>query len=174
MPACQKYERSLHRYIVGALPPWSRASIARHLDLCPDCRRLAESHHHLTFLLEAQPLSDPPTGLWNGVLNQIAEEKPGARRIPSAPWDWRPSVAVATAGLTMGVLMGHFLGSPAASEPASNFASISTAPSPVVTFAQHHSRMDALDPLADHVSLAAYATTASRSTEQWVGRPETP
>jgi len=165
MLACQKTEQVVSRYVVGALPPWSRIAVARHLDHCTPCRRLVESHHRVAFLLEAVEPKDPPVGLWNGVVNEIASDAPGSARIPSAPRDWRPGLLVATAGVAVGVLLGQTLGNVSTFAPSP--IAVAPQPSPAIsTFVQQHSRLAAQDPLADPISLGAYVTIAYRENER--------
>ena len=165
MMSCRKVERDLARYVVGALPPWSRKIIVRHLDGCVACRRLVESHHRVAFLIDSVPREDPPVGLWSGVMNAIASETPGARRIPSVSSDWRPGAVVAATGLAVGMFLGHYVGSMDAANDVSS-ATLPGAPTAVATFVQHHNRLAANDPLVDQVSMAAYVTAAFRDSER--------
>jgi len=168
MLACHKVERSAARYVVGALPPWNRAAMARHLDICARCRLLIESHHRVAVLLDGIGANDPPPGLWQRVSNEIGPETPGHARLPAGPWDWRPGIAVATAGVAVGVLLGQSLGWSTGGTP-STIASANQ-PSPVIsTFVQQHSHLDTQEPLADQISLGAYITTAYRENERWEG-----
>jgi anti-sigma factor RsiW len=169
MLTCQKVEIILVRYVVGALPPWSRVAVVKHLDKCPPCRALLESHYRVAMLVETLPGQEPPVGLWNAIANEIASESPGHERVAGAPRDWRPSLAVATAGLTAGVLLGQFF-STHSSAPPKETAQMSSPR--IATFVQQHSSLASTNPLADQVSLAAYTTTAFRDNERMEGEAD--
>jgi hypothetical protein len=113
--------------------------------------------------------TEPPSGLWNRVMNEIGEEAPGNARIPSASRDWRPGIAVAAAGLAVGVFIGQRAGTPAydASPAAAPYtASLPMAVPTVGSYIQQRNRFAMQDPLADQISLAAYMTAASRDNEK--------
>jgi hypothetical protein len=168
MMNCQKVERIVARYVVGTLPPWSRIAVVRHLDQCGSCRLLVESHYRVAFLVDSLPGDEPPAGLWNAVFNEIAEETPGRSPMPVAHRDWKPSVAVAAAGLAVGVVLGQLMGNPMPSlHEASNITPV-IAPN-VATYVQQHGRLASEDPLTDQVSLAAYITAASRDNQRMEG-----
>jgi hypothetical protein len=119
-------------------------------------------------LIDHLPGDEPPTGLWNGIVNEIAHESPGASRIPAVSKDWRPSFAVATAGLAVGVLLGHLAGG------SMGETDLAAAPLPasspnIATYVQQHTRMAAQDPLVDPISLGAYVTVALRDHERMEG-----
>ncbi|MBW3623697.1 MAG: zf-HC2 domain-containing protein [Armatimonadetes bacterium] len=173
MLTCEKCERIIARYVVGALPPWSRVAVTRHLDACPPCQRIVESHYRVTLLMERIPGEDPPTGLWNRISNEIAQEPPGHDRVPSTPRDWRPSLLVAAAGLTVGVFLGQAFNTLPEYTGASTVATMADTSPQIATFVRQHSRMAADDPFADRVSLAAYQTAAFREAEQVEGETVT-
>jgi len=164
---CEKFERIVARYVVGTLPPWSRNAAVRHLDQCGSCRILIESHYRVAFLVDSLSGEEPPVGLWNAVFNEIAEETPGKSSVPTTHRDWKPSLAVAAAGLAVGVALGQFMGNPV---PAFHEADTITPITPnVATYVQQHGRLASEDPLTDQVSLAAYITAASRDNQRMEG-----
>lgn len=169
MFTCEKCEKILARYVVGALPPWSRSAVVKHLDGCSPCQKALDSHYRVALLLEACPPDDPPSSLWNRVANEIADESPGHERIPHATRDWRPGLIVAAAGLTAGVFLGQaFNLQGGASSP--TLVNIPNHSPSIATFVQQHSRMSADNPLADQVTLAAYETAAFRDNERMEGQ----
>ncbi len=177
MLKCEKVELILARYVVGALPPWSRIALARHLDQCPPCRRLLDLHHGIAMLVEVLPPQEPPVGLWNAVAHEIGHETPGHQPVPTAGFDWRPKVAVAAAGLALGVAVGQWWSAQPLMTPSGGGSSIATmAPATprIATFVQQHGRLSFNDPLTDQVSLAAYVTTAFRDNERMEGNVGTP
>jgi hypothetical protein len=168
MLTCEKCEKILTRYLVGSLPPWSRAAVARHLDKCRPCQVIVDGHYRVALLLETLPGDEPPAGLWNRISNEIGRDAPGHEPVPHAPWNWRPGLVVAAAGLTAGVFLGQTLNFDRdRGEP--TFATMSSSSPRIATFVQQHSRMSADNPFADQVSLAAYETTAFRDTERMEG-----
>ena len=168
MLTCEKCEKIIARYIIGSLPPWSRAAVTRHLDKCSPCQRIVDSHYRVNLLLERLPGDDPPDGLWNRVANEISEEKPGYDRVPSTPRDWRPSLLVAAAGLTAGILLGQTMHREEAG-PSATFATVEQTSPRMAPVVHYHSRMASDHPLADPVSLAVYQTAAFRDTERLEG-----
>ena len=170
MLTCEKCEKIIEQYIVGALPPWSRGAVTKHLDACQTCQSLVETHYRLAAVLEHLPTNPPPDGLWNRIASEISQETPGHGRVPAPPRDWRPSLLVAAAGLTAGVFLGQSLGSYNDAPPTAR-AMADTTPR-IATFVQQHTRMAANDPLADQVSLAAYETTAFRENERMEGKSD--
>ena len=169
MLTCEKCEEILARYLCGALPPWSRSAVAKHLDQCPPCQQAIEAHYRLEMVLERLPDDDPPEGLWNRVANEVAQEKPGRERIPHASrMGWRPGLLVAAAGLTAGVFMGQVVNFQAPATE-SNFASIEHPSPQIAPVVQYHSQMAEDHPLADPVTLALYETAAYRDSERMGG-----
>lgn len=166
MFTCEKCEKIISRYILGALPPWSRIAVTRHLDKCQPCQKVVEGHYRVAMMLDRLPSNDPPVGLWNRISNELEHEAPGHQKVPSASYNWRPSVAVAAAGLTAGVFLGQFLGAQDQAKP--DVAALESSPNMAI-FVRQHSRMAAEDPLADPVSLAAYQTVAFRDNERIEG-----
>jgi hypothetical protein len=165
MLTCEKCEKILARYLCGALPPWSRSAVAKHLDQCPPCQRAIEAHYRLDMCLECLPADDPPAGLWDRVASEVAQEKPGYERIPHARTDWRPGLLVAAAGLTAGVFMGQVMNIQAPA-PESDIASIEHPSPQIAPVVQYHSQMAEDHPLADPVTLALYETAAYRDAER--------
>jgi hypothetical protein len=121
----------------------------------------------VAFLVDSLPGGDPPVGLWNAVFNEIAEEAPGKSPAPVAHRDWKPSVAVAAAGLAVGVALGQLMGNPMPS--IATAGSITPLVPNVATYVQQHGRLASEDPLTDQVSLAAYITAASRDNQRMEG-----
>jgi hypothetical protein len=128
----------------------------------------------VAFLVDTLPGDEPPAGLWNAVFNEIAEEAPGKSPLPTVYrppfyFDWKPGVAVAAAGLAVGVVLGQFIGAPSASLPTPGYLTPVTASSNVATYVQQHGRLASEDPLADQVSMAAYITAAYRDNQRMEG-----
>jgi hypothetical protein len=133
---------------------------------------LLESHYRVALLIEHATGSgeEPPAGLWNKVMNEIAQEAPGTEKNPFPARDWRPGMAVAAAGLAVGVLLGQYAGtfsSAASSISAPYTANLPMAVPTIGSYIQQHNRLASQDPLADHISLAAYVTAAYRDNAKF-------
>jgi hypothetical protein len=84
---CQEIKKILPDYAVDNITESVRQTLVAHLTGCADCTRELELLHRTEFLINAIPLAEPPVGLWDNVVAQLGENKPGRTKPISVGWN---------------------------------------------------------------------------------------
>lgn len=106
MMECREIERLLPDYSVGLLKPRQTEGIAAHLGQCLGCAREWQALQDVMGLVERFGALEPPSGLWNGVYNQIMAEEPAPARGIAWPWLWSRPRRMALGAVTAAVVAG--------------------------------------------------------------------
>jgi hypothetical protein len=80
-PACERYRDAIHELVDGTLGPLRRAELEQHLDLCDDCRALADDLLTIRRATDALDQPVPPDRVWLQVAGRLRQEG----RIAAAP-----------------------------------------------------------------------------------------
>jgi anti-sigma factor RsiW len=127
---CRKAERWLLTSFDRDLPEASREALARHLGLCPECRKRSEEYGVLRYRLAGIQTPDPFPRFWERLETRIAA---GRSDDPGAIWLrlWVRAIPVSLS-LIAGFLIATFLLRPAGTELSRPEALLLTDSNPIV------------------------------------------
>lgn len=148
---CAKVQNLLSEYSVGLIEGKQQVDIEEHIAACPECAAELEKIRKVMLLVDDLSEKEPPTGLWNGVYNRIAEPQEKRRKV----------------GGLFGRRMGLSAGLAAAALAGIMMLSRVNSPTPVPVYAeseyvQGHAVYAVHDALADQVALNSVAALADR------------
>jgi hypothetical protein len=100
---CARYRDAIHELIDGSLGPLRRAELDQHLDLCDDCRALADDLHKIRRATDALDRPLPPDRAWLQIAGRLRQEGRVTAAVPVAARRSRAAILALAAALTLAV-----------------------------------------------------------------------
>jgi anti-sigma factor RsiW len=107
---CRRIQKRIPAFLDAEVTPKMRSAVSRHLDVCPDCRRLlaatSQSWELLAEIEEITPRNDFDPLFWEKAREFSSPRVSRTDRL----WARFPIPAIAAAGFVLGIAGGFFLG----------------------------------------------------------------
>jgi anti-sigma factor RsiW len=132
---CGRFRDAIHELIDGTLGPLRRAELEQHLDLCDDCRALADDLRSIRRATDALDRPLPPDRVWLQIAGRLRQEG-RVVAVPVAARRSRGAILALAAALTLAVGSSLYMVWPASQSPTTQATGNVPAPDSVESISQ--------------------------------------